>query len=517
MFIKKLSFYIYLLIFLQAIVFSKGVYYSLNEEKTDFPKDAKMVYRGSNFQVIFAESTKAESRNFFNPELEAAYLIYLPEKGRSEYLDYLEKFTSFVTVKEDHLIALVHKDNVPRLYPAVHGGLIRLFDRSIKELREVNIPQNIAKNELILEVLGKIEMDSVACNIQHLEDYGTRDTYTESGKAAGDWLKAKMESYGLKTSFHDFPMPGGESCDNVIGIKRGKLYPDEYLVIGGHYDSVLRSYLAGDAPGADDNASGTAGVLEAARILKDYELERSVIFCAFAGEEYGLYGSKAYANYLSENSVNVLAYFNLDMIGYLKSGADFNTTLIYPAGAKPLADYYKEIAEVYVPQLEITDGSLSGGDSDHTSFNNNGFMGIYPFEDSENYSPYIHTPEDLFGTSVNDLDYAKTMLSALLSALTNWACVTKEVILPEDFKLYQNYPNPFNPETIITFTLAKPENVKLAIYNAKGIFIRELLNQRMKAGKHTVSFKFKKHNSGVYFCRMKAGSYIQTRKITLCK
>ena len=93
------------------------------------------------------------------------------------------------------------------------------------------------------------------------------------------------------------------------------------------------------APGADDNASGSCGVMEAARILSQYNFSRSIIFCAFSGEEYGLYGSSAFASRAESEGLNIVGYFNLDMIGYRNPGDNLHTDVIAPSSAQDLVGF----------------------------------------------------------------------------------------------------------------------------------------------------------------------------------
>jgi len=254
--------------------------------------------------------------------------------------------------------------------------------------------------------------------VQHLENYGTRNAYTSQSVEAQNWIKQEFENLGLSVELQDFTMPSGSASDNVIATLTGTKYPEEYVVCGGHYDSYSNG---GAAPGADDNASGTAGVMEIARILSQYTFDRTIIFCAFSGEEYGLYGSAAYAQAAAQQGMDIHGFFNLDMIGYLQNGSYIHTDLIYPPSAQELADFYTEVAGVYLPDFSIEPGMLSGGDSDHTSFNNNGYMGIFPFEDSENYSPYIHSSNDLVGPSYTNEDQAKVFTQASLASIVTMA------------------------------------------------------------------------------------------------
>jgi hypothetical protein len=126
--------------------------------------------------------------------------------------------------------------------------------------------------------------------------------------------------------------------------------------------------------------------------------------------------------------MDILGYFNIDMSGYLIPGGTIHTDMIAPQSAAPLAEFYEQVCSVYLPSFLIEPGMLTGGDSDHTSFNEHGFMGIFPFEDSDDYSPYIHTINDLNGTSVNNYDQVATFTKATLASVVTMA----SMLLPPD-------------------------------------------------------------------------------------
>jgi flagellar hook assembly protein FlgD len=94
--------------------------------------------------------------------------------------------------------------------------------------------------------------------------------------------------------------------------------------------------------------------------------------------------------------------------------------------------------------------------------------------------------------------------------------------IPDKFSLFQNYPNPFNPRTEITFTLAEESEVSMVIYNIRGQVVKKLVNEKLNSGKHTVVWegkdeRGKKVSSGIYFYRLEAGSYSQTKKMIMVK
>ncbi|HMM10997.1 MAG TPA: M28 family peptidase [Bacteroidales bacterium] len=312
-------------------------------------------------------------------------------------------------------------DPTAPITPYHHNGIVRIMPEAISLPKDISawLSRNINPDPFVQQLISQVNPLNITATTQHLEDYGTRNAYQPQSVAAQNWIKDKFLSYGLSVEIMDFAMPNGAASDNVIATLPGTKYPNEYVICGAHYDS----YASGStAPGADDNASGTAAVLEIARIMSNYSFDRTVIFCAFSGEEYGLYGSAAYALRAKNQGMNIHGYFNLDMIGYLKPGnTTIKSSLIYPQSAAPLAQFYTQVCATYLPDFVVTPGSLSGGDSDHTSFNNNGFMGIFPFEAVPDYSPYIHTGNDLVGPSYNNAAQAAIFTKATLASLATMA------------------------------------------------------------------------------------------------
>ncbi len=349
------------------------------------------------------------------------YLVYLDNSvDKQAYIANIETIAAILLDAGDYLIVSIDEKVHGQLPPAKNDGMVRIMNTRAR-LREGGISfssKRLEEDPFVQSLLDEVSGTNITSVVQHLQDYVTRDAYNSQSIVAQQWIATQFENLGLEVEVMDFTMPSGPASDNVIATQVGTLYPDQYVVVGGHYDS--RSY-SGPAPGADDNASGTSAVMEIARILSEYEFDRSIIYCAFSGEEYGLYGSAAYANRCAQEGMNILGYFNLDMIGYLQPGNTMLTTLIYPQSAQELANFYTNITSIYLPDFVVETGSLTGGDSDHTSFNNNGFMGIFPFENVNAYSPYIHTSNDLIGPSYNNEDQAVVFTKASLASVATMA------------------------------------------------------------------------------------------------
>ena len=332
--------------------------------------------------------------------------------------------------------------------PYKNDGAVAIFNKEARMPRKTrDFPQVTEVNPTIREMLNQVNMDSLEATVQHLQDYGHRLWNSENAFAASDWIASRMQALGLEVEQQHFYantwFGSGEAAPNVIGIQRGTLYPDTYVVCGSHLDSFSwESMMGGQAPGADDNATGVASVLESARIMTQYEFEYSIVYCAYGCEEMGLYGSEAYASRCQQEGMDIIGYFNNDMNGYLY-GDQIHIDCIYPNAVEPIGAYYMNVGSVYYPELPIRHVNFNEGDSDHTSFNNHGYMGIYPFEDYQNYSPYIHTPNDLIGTSVNSFAMGQQYCQMNIACLAEIANPIGEIPVVEcnpvvDF--YIDYP-----------------------------------------------------------------------------
>ena len=366
-------------------------------------------------------------------------LIYCPQSEQEAYIgdgEALLRTDNYIIVKG---MAMPYKND----------GAVAIFNKKAQLPRLTrDFPVVTEVNPTIREMLDQVNMDSLEATVQHLQDYQSRIWNSDNAYAASDWIASRMQALGLEVEQQPFYantwMGSGQAAPNVIGIQRGTLYPDVYVVCGSHFDSFSYEamYGGGSAPGADDNATGVASVLESARIMTQYEFEYSIIYCAYGCEEMGLYGSEAYASRCQQEGMDIIGYFNNDMNGYLY-GDQIHIDCIYPNSVEPIGTYYMNVGEVYYPELPIRHVNFNQGDSDHTSFNNHGYMGIYPFEDYENYSPYIHTPNDLIGTSVNSFEMGQQycqMNIACLAEIANPVGDTPQVYCNPVTNFFIDYP-----------------------------------------------------------------------------
>jgi hypothetical protein len=220
----------------------------------------------------------------------------------------------------------------------------------------------------------------------------TRRTGTAGNVLARDWLKMQLESLGYSTTLQAFSSPYGTS-HNVVGEIAGRTRPQEVYIIGGHFDSTSPQ-ASSNAPGAEDNASGTAGILEMARILAAYPPQATVRFIPFSGEEQGLYGSEYYVSQLSAaERARIKGVFIMDMIGYKSQAYPLNVLLetnSSVSGAVNLVNTLNSNAQTYTT-LDV-DISYYAWGSDHVPFLDVNIPAVLLIEQEyDSYSCYHQT------------------------------------------------------------------------------------------------------------------------------
>jgi hypothetical protein len=302
------------------------------------------------------------------------------------------------------------------LLAAIAAPAQELFNNKGNRLQ--SYPNITAINPVVQEYINQVSVVNLENHIRYMQNLGVRDAISAIALQTQNWLVEQFESYGLDVSVHYFPYQGVTlEAGNVVAFKQGSEFPDEYILISSHYDHQ-------SGPGADDNASGTAGVLECARILSQVETKRSILFIPFNCEEYGLVGSFAYAQKCAAENMNIIGAFNLDQIGYFpEDQGDIKMGAGYSYISKNLFDYYFQVANLYVPHVP-TFHFIKGDhyNSDNTSFNIHGYASLY-IADNEYGAPIpcYHKPCDTLGDGVNSLDLVVAFVQATLAATAELA------------------------------------------------------------------------------------------------
>jgi hypothetical protein len=216
----------------------------------------------------------------------------------------------------------------------------------------------------------------------------SRHWNTVHNNMAAQFIYEQFLAYGLTPLYMDFTATGR----NVYAVKTGTKYPNKKFIICAHYDDMPSGALA---PGADDNASGTSAVMEAARILAPYQFDYTIIFIAFDEEERGLYGSHAYADSCFNRGDSIMFVFNYDMISW-DGNNDYRLDMISNSNSAPFSDIVKIVYNLYVPLMYVNRVTSNMSGSDHYYFWQRGYKAFCGIEDNNDFHPYYHTVNDNF-------------------------------------------------------------------------------------------------------------------------
>jgi hypothetical protein len=304
-----------------------------------------------------------------------------------------------------------------------------------------------------LAAAAAIAASNVREDIEKLVSFGTRSTLSQQDSAthgigaARDWIKSRYESFGLEVKTDEFiqeptnRVPQPTRLTNVYAILKGS-EPNRIVLVTGHYDSRVTDVLdaTSDAPGANDDASGTAVSLECARALSKLELRATVIFLAVPGEEQGLNGAHHFAQMAKRAGWNIEAVLNNDIVGGDKSpGQNRKVVRVFSeglplvgddkqirnigaesdSGSRELARYVAEVGKhaAVKPMLVFRpDRYLRGGD--HTAFNQEGYAAVRFTEYRENFSHQHQNLRPGYGDTLEFVDFDYVAKVAQLNANT---------------------------------------------------------------------------------------------------
>ncbi|WP_194767172.1 M28 family peptidase [Tamlana sp. I1] len=292
-------------------------------------------------------------------------------------------------------------------------------------------------SEKIYEIIDAVSEERIKKDIQTLVNFGTRNTFSDTISktrgigAARRWIKSEFENISqscnncLEVFYQkDFVTKKGNNrvphdawVVNVVTIQKGTKYPNRYIIMSGDIDSRASDTMdfTTDAPGANDNASGMAGTIEAARVLSQYKFESSIIYVGLSGEEQGLFGGAGLAQYAKDKDWEIIGVLNNDMIGNIKGVdgvIDNRTFRIFSEPVPPteterertlrrfyggevdgisrqLARYIYKTTKTYMPEMNpmmVYRLDRFGRGGHHRPFNDLGFPGIRIMEAHENYT-----------------------------------------------------------------------------------------------------------------------------------
>ena len=291
-------------------------------------------------------------------------------------------------------------------------------------------------DKILREISTAPSAERIENDIKTLVNFGTRHTLSDTVSnlrgigAARRWIKSTFENISEKCNnclevsyLGDLVKADGRrivtdtKVVNVMAIQRGTKYPNHFVIMSGDIDSRVSNpnNFTANSPGANDNASGMAGTIEAARVLSNYKFPVSVIYVGLSGEEQGLYGGKIMAKFAKKNNWNIIAVLNNDMIGNIegidgvidnssfrvfseaismKTSEKEQKSMRFYGGevdgpSRQLARYIDKLTDLYMTNLDaimIYRLDRFGRGGHHRPFNDEGFTGVRIMETHENYT-----------------------------------------------------------------------------------------------------------------------------------
>lgn len=357
----------------------------------------------------------------------------------------------------------------------------------------------------------QISQANINSYLQEFEALGVKRTGTTQNTNAFNWIKNKYTSFGYSTSdfFEHSWTASGLSSKNFIVTKTGTLYPNKFVIVCGHFDSI-------NGPGTNDNGSGTSIILELARILKDVPTEYSIKFIHFSGEEQGLLGSSRYVSQIVNGTspkMDIKVVVNLDQVGGLATKA--NTKLYHDrdqsnpsSNNAAAATAVQELANCTLLYSPLSVEYDNAENTDYVPFQQNGeiITGYFEYEGGYN-NPYVHTANDLYANM--DPVYVFNIGKAAVGAVQHFAVASKTSLDADDTVskssgFVEFYPNPASK----VLNLKINDNIKTFKVEITDLSGKHILNSENQLQIDITSLK-----PGVYLARVISADQQSTRKI----
>ncbi|MGA3185706.1 MAG: M20/M25/M40 family metallo-hydrolase [Bryobacteraceae bacterium] len=320
-------------------------------------------------------------------------------------------------------------------------------------------------NPQVAKLVSEVSEEKITAILKNLESFGSRnilstqDNPTRGVGASRKWIYEQFRSYSpkLEVSFDQYKVkkidgpasriPRDVDLYNVVAVLPGTTNKEQRIIISGHYDSIVMGRATGeaaapgapipmrdpdlDAPGVTDDGSGTACVMELARVMSKYQFEKTLVFIAFAGEEEGLVGSSLYAEKAHAANQKIEAVLNNDIIGSDVSGSgrtENRRVSIFSedpddSPSRELARYIRDMADRYLPAMRVDTvfrADRFGRGGDHTPFNQEGFSAVRLSSPEENFANQ-HTVTDTFANTSVPYTTLVTKVNGAAAASLAWA------------------------------------------------------------------------------------------------
>lgn len=356
-------------------------------------------------------------------------------------------------------------------------------------------------------IVENVSATNILDDLTTLVDFGVKEPGTSAIEDAKDWIIDRYQTLGY-TAIETQPFTVfGQTTSNIIITKTGSVYPNTFLIIDGHYDTV-------NGPGANDNGSGTVLIMELARLLKDVDTEYSIKFIHFSGEEEGLIGSEYYVNntVIPEN-LDIKLVLNIDQVGGV-AGMN-NTTIVCErdesspnSNNAESSQATQEMANCFGLYSNLQTQISNAYGSDYVPFENNGevITGLY----EANESPYPHGPNDIIENM--DPNYVFEVANGTMGSALHFA-VARETLGVSENAFAENitvYPNPSNGSVNIHLNSLSEDQVELTVFDVLGKIV---YSTSLNSMTNILDLGFLQ--SGIYAAVFKNGKYLATKKIVI--
>lgn len=361
-------------------------------------------------------------------------------------------------------------------------------------------------NSFYNDLVNTVSLSNIESDLQTFESFGIKEIGTFALDNTQAWIKNRYQSLGYTDIVEQAFSYSGGTTHNIIVTKTGTTYPNTYIIIDGHYDTI-------NGPGANDNGSGTVLLLELARILKDVDTEYSIKFIHFSGEESGLIGSNHYVNNtVIPQSLDIELVFNIDEVGGVNGMVndtvvceeDRSTPTSNNAASSAITQILANAVELYSTlKSEI---SYAYG-SDYVPFENNGEVITGLFEKNE--TPYAHTANDLLTNM--DVNYLFEVTKGSLGATLHFSGASQTLGTDLENAISKKitiYPNPSKGSIHIKNTSSSAFDIK--VLNILG---KEVLSSAMSNNSKELDLTMLE--KGIYLIVFKNERASFTKKIVL--
>jgi hypothetical protein len=275
----------------------------------------------------------------------------------------------------------------------------------------------ISCDDSVIELIQQLDETLYLEYLQGLVAFGPRVTGTQECADSSEYIYNEFLEIGLETRYQQWDHHGLSGVNVEATLRGTNTSSDESYIVCAHYDTVA------SCPGADDDGSGVALVLSAAKLMSSFGFTHTVKFVAFPGEEQGLYGSYYYVQEAVENHINIVAVLNADMIGFAPTEEDAKNIDIYEdENSKWITEYTIDVSNRYndILNLEVIPSGYTTA-SDHYYFWDAGYNALCYNEIASN--SYYHSSEDTIENM--NLDYAVRVSQLILATLAELSEITE--------------------------------------------------------------------------------------------